>query len=973
MFFVFFSIFWRTFTKTKLPVIKRQSSFIVESDEVLEFDFSSYQESSSPYQYDNGNLHYIVRFAKELTSSDIPSYGTSSLSSRKRVNAVKCDDNEQKCYPLSTIYEYDWTTILDTNIRTGVLYIADGEPFRNGNGEYEEWEVHFEFRCNESSQSNTPRMFTDIPVSNMPRLYVSFSNQLSCGKNTQQRPSPTPHFEPDCTVHYRQDGGELRKAIYFDLSEWNGGALGIPFEFQDTTSRTTRFIFWEPCGRMVNCPWGANCGGETLSSAWLCNADITSCENFTIIPASDTISYVDSDLIDGTNINNGVRFKYEQGTNGKLYVDVTCDPDYPNDHVNFEEHPYMTYDPTTKTITLQAKAYDICPVNQPEPVPPYGQCKFNLTQDGPQHNTFFIDMDLAATSSVKALQVEGRGEISGTYELYYAPCDTIPCPDGYDCDGDEDAYVYLCDNTTKIPLCTAYGLPTRDMSIGIKGGWLPNGVTVTYLGDRGRKASVDFKCNRSMLSYRMNVSPVVHVDHGTISIDAQMINACMDGTGPTPTPPPFIRIAPKKPTPKKVPTPVPSPRAVYLIESANKEKYVLVDLTQLSKTTAYEGDNDFYYDGQTSSIHTEFHSWKSFAYPDGWVSDTIFEDPALAWQCWFDESFKPYCHPVGDKSYPGLNVQLQKPGDIDSGVIITYHGVYETTFSVHIDCNQSLTGRLNLDKKQINYTDNGNGQWSVRDELESVCANKYVPWTTPSPTQTPAPPEDYTPQTVLIETVGDYDIKFDMSLLETADVYAASGASGFYSRVHYYFSPVKKISSPLQGATYPEEYHTGNAWACNDTYCYPIANLDYGLVLSLFKKGDLNQGIAAAYEGGLYNSQANFIFYCDPTVKKNQMEIRPVVTVRNVGGHNHNFEVYTSNICPVVSSTATGGGYFLLVLGLLFVGYFGLGTPIIYVAKGVVEVPFESFWIEFFECVITAIVFIFTCGKSRTTAAYNNI
>ena len=69
----------------------------------------------------------------------------------------------------------------------------------------------------------------------------------------------------------------------------------------------------------------------------------------------------------------------------------------------------------------------------------------------------------------------------------------------------------------------------------------------------------------------------------------------------------------------------------------------------------------------------------------------------------------------------------------------------------------------------------------------------------------------------------------------------------------------------------------------------------------------------------------------------------------------------------------SGGAIFLIALSVLFVGYFGIGTLVMYISSGSIAVPFDSFWTEFYECIETAIVFIFTCGKSRAVTTYDNI
>lgn len=973
MLYLLLALNFNLFAKTKLLNTKTQTSFIVLHKETTKWDFTDLQSNRDPFTYTQSskNYTYYVRFAKELSQSDLPSYADyGAIKNHKGTNAVRCNSYTQKCDILSTIYEYDWNTILDSAPERGVLYIADGKPFMNSDGEYEEWEIHYEFRCNESSESLTPNMFVDTPFKNMPRLYLLFNNKRSCGQVWSAEPTATPSpFNPDCTVYYRQDGDKNR-AIYFNLSEWNGGALGIPIDVITTSGNKT--LFWEPCERMVNCPWGGNCHGASMSSAWLCDENLD-CENFTVIPGGENTSYVDTDLIDGTDINHGFRIKYENSTNGKLYVDITCKGDYPNDHVLFD--PTGVYDKTNKVLTISGSTYDACPKDVPEPVPPVDKCRFNLTQEGPEKNEYFIDMDLAVLGT-KSKQVEVRGDGGGTQKkLYVAPCDSIPCPDGFDCDGDEDATVLLCElssETEAPPVCIAYGILDHGISAALKGDYIINGATTYYSGDRGRTAEIDWKCNKSMLSHNYILPDVVYLKSGKLSIDVQSIEACMDGKGPTPTAPPLVQ--PDVPDAKyPTPSPVPSPQAMYYFEDLPQSEYIIIDLSQLASYKTFTGETELSIDGRKGSIHTEFHPWNLINYPSGWGSSDVF-DQANLWQCWFAD-FSPYCHPVADKRQPGLGVSLQKANDIDSGVKITYNGAFGAIFEIDIACDQTATKRFDITNMVINYSHTGNThKWLVNTSLELACSNKFQPANTPYPTQTPEPSGE-TPSTYFSTSVNGQNIELNLNKFKYIEAYVASGYSGKYSRNQVLFSPTSKIGCP-QGKTCPS-YQEGNAWLCvNDSsYCYPIGNMDYGLTMNVLSKTDPYAGVTVNYDGGLHGSEVHFNFFCDESLSDDQMVIKPI-DISTPPGKVHAITVMTSQVCPYVPMTlrkATPGAYFLIALGIAFVAYFGIGTLIMYVISGGISVPFEPFWVEFFECVSTAVVFIFTCGKSRTVAAYDNI
>lgn len=961
--------------QTKLINTKTQTSFIVLHKETTKWDFADLQLETKPFTYtqNSKNSTYYVRFAKELTQSDLPSYADyEKIKARKGTNAVRCNSYTKTCDILSTVYEYDWSTITDTDPFKGVLYFADGKPFLNSEAVYEEWEVHYEFRCDSSSTSIKPEMFVDTPFASMPRLYLLFKNKQSCGQTWTIEPTATPTpFNPDCTVYYREDGNKNR-AIYFNLSEWNGGALGIPIDVKTTSGN--KILFWEPCERMINCPWGGNCHGASMSSAWLCDEQLD-CTNFTIISGGEK-SRVDTDLIDGTDISKGFRIKYEDVSKSTLHVDITCKGDYPNDHVLFD--PTGVYDTTNNVLTISGSTYDACPKDVPEPVPPVEKCRFNLTQAGPAKNEYFIDMDLAVLPK-KSKLVEVRGDGDGKQMmLHMSPCDSFACPDDYDCDGDEDMTVLLCEtqsSTAAPPVCIAYGILDHGVSAGLKGNYIINGATTYYSGDRGRTAEVDWKCKEGMISHNYDLPDKVYLKNGQLSIDVQSIDACMKGSGPTPTPPPFV----KPDTPEEqfpTPSPVPSPQAMYYFEDLSQNEYIIIDLTQLASSKTFTGETEIAVNGLKGSIHTEFHPWNLLSYPSQWGNSTVF-DKANLWQCWFSDGFNTYCHPIADKRQPGLNINLQKANDIDSGVRIHYNGAFGAQLEIDISCDQSATHRLDITNIVMDYTHFGNThRWYLNTSLEIACSNKFQPAVTPYPSNTPEPSGE-TPETSFKTEIDGQTIELDLKKLKSVDGYVASGFSGKYAHNQLLFSPIKKLNCP-KGKACPDNYQEGNAWLCvNDsTYCYPIGNMDYGLTMrKLGTKDDLYGGVTVNYDGGLYGSEVHFNFFCDETLRENELLLKPI-DIAPPPGKIHAITFLTSNVCPSIPMTlrqTTGGAYFLLILAVAFVGYFGIGTFVMYVLTGGISVPFESFWTEFFECVTTAVVFIFTCGKSRTIAAYDNI
>jgi hypothetical protein len=83
--------------------------------------------------------------------------------------------------------------------------------------------------------------------------------------------------------------------------------------------------------------------------------------------------------------------------------------------------------------------------------------------------------------------VKVTGDIEGQALLLYQPCDGIPCPEGGQCEGDDDATVWLCQGKE----CIGYGLFEHKLTAyGVDGE--DSYVVVNYKGDRHREAVVDY-------------------------------------------------------------------------------------------------------------------------------------------------------------------------------------------------------------------------------------------------------------------------------------------------------------------------------------------------------------------------------------------------------------------------------------------------------------------------------------------------
>jgi hypothetical protein len=83
--------------------------------------------------------------------------------------------------------------------------------------------------------------------------------------------------------------------------------------------------------------------------------------------------------------------------------------------------------------------------------------------------------------------VNVTGDGSGNAVLYYQPCQGMPCPEGAQCEGDDQGTVWLCQERE----CVGYGLFEHDLTahgVEVEDPY----VQIIYKGDRHREAIVDF-------------------------------------------------------------------------------------------------------------------------------------------------------------------------------------------------------------------------------------------------------------------------------------------------------------------------------------------------------------------------------------------------------------------------------------------------------------------------------------------------
>jgi hypothetical protein len=554
------------------------------------------------------DLTFHAKAFEPLRESDLEEWQTVTTYA---MTVTRCGliRGSERCLDLANVYDFQWTPKDDDNLTMGILWSSDGEPNSVAFDEWEDWETEFDFECDPGNSSLLPSFIWD-PTLSEPKLILKWTNHISCPTGTSTKATPTPGpWSPSCQAQFRSND-EPWFGIFADLKELNNGRFGHGQTV--TLNGEPRFLLYSACDRMVACPWGAVCDTPDLTSVWMCSfgssgddATLTNCSAYGVVPENPkfTLSLAQS-LVDG--------FYYDLDTqNGKsTRVYYRCSELYPYGHIRYLAWA-TSATPDWKNLTLTVETQEACARNVPTPLPLKGQCEVDLIQ-----GNYELDLDLSKYSETATNQTVTRTDQNRTYQLLYRPCDGIPCPRGYDCGGDEDATVWLCEQFTTAhePFCTGYGLHKYNLSITVRGGYIFAGIDVRYQGDNHRDAHVGFACNSALPLDVLSISNWVSVDDNHLYFETGSRRACPVGTGPTPSP--YARLIPTKPSIVKTPTPIASPNPHHVL--LNDTHLVIVDLQAIQEPYPLRVTQDISFGRYMNTIYTEWNSWTTLACPSGW-------------------------------------------------------------------------------------------------------------------------------------------------------------------------------------------------------------------------------------------------------------------------------------------------------------------------------------------------------------------
>ncbi|OHT02955.1 hypothetical protein TRFO_29767 [Tritrichomonas foetus] len=931
------------------------------------------------YKPPNENYTYIMRICKEITQADLPINTSIDLSD---AYVVRCDTKE--CQVLIHENSFDWTFYNANDKASGVIYHAIGEPFKISDISYYTFDVQYNFMCN--PDSTDPDVAARYIFSNIDTdeslLKIMVDTAYGCGQGNQSIPTPTPNpFTPNCDYTDRYD--ELMDyGIDLHLGDMNGGPYGIrSVNLSINSGIIMGYLFYQPCERM-ECPPGYKCKSDSYSSAWFCLYDSHECESWGIIRNQEKFVTPQEDLLDGVNVT----FTHET-EDKKMVLMLGCDRFLPKNHIDFASK-------VTKSgneAVIKGRSQNACIVPLPDPTPKPEKCKFEATNPT-QKSTITLNMvdydkgDMVGwTADVK---------ISSTKEnavLYYEPCDNVFCPKGAYCEGDEDATIYLCKlSTSGKQECAGYGLLNNSINMYFMSVYdITEGVKVDYSADLGRTAVVNWRCDSTLASKQLRLPTEVSLYKNELSFEVYSKDACGSGN-PTPRP----EWHPPKPTipPNPTPTPQPSvnPTDVYVI---NETHYILTPLSNYQQDVFKGNLTIMGPSSQEGKVYAEFHPWKFIDCPAGYECSANQKD-ANFWACWIEDDKSKYCHAIGDTRIKN-EMYPMTPSNPDRGVELIFGGVWglDTHFDIECDKHEDNYSIPFDHATVLSYSQTRNGTY-FKAFLDSgaVCPREFEPIRTPVPAarQTPAP--GYVPQYQYSKTIGDKMISINLGDLETHTEIITIGLFPHYQRNLFRYYPKTPGAAPTGYRVIDTDKTTANVWRCFNLsgvgYCHTCGDLNINLDYQLVKQNDLSGGLSLNYEGGYGQYETHVQLICNESIKGNEVDFD------DVGFFTYQMKspiifAHTSLICPKSTgpttaptsapitptteptispepgerSNVTGGSIFLFIVIAGLVLYLAIGVLVGFVRQGTLGFPNADFWEEFFECVVAAVTFIFTCGK----------
>ena len=899
------------------------------------------------------------------------------------VSVIRCDTTAKICQSCITLNDWDWAFIDNGNPKTGFIYMADGQPIKSNPKTLGSTDitvdVDFYFYYDSSASTDIPNFEISYDESMKPNVRIIFSAKTALIPQPAQtnRPSPTPTpFKPLCR-YYERLADNPNRGYDFNIDTINTGPYGNRLKGKIGDQNYT--IFYQPCERST-CPPRYNCSSATWASIWLCSDEDSKYTKACIDGGSILDEKLNLQLYTETNPPYAVQtFTDHLAPDEETSTTVTlvCDTDLPQGHVELES---MDYDSSTKMISLLAHTEEVCSEPLPNIYPPNKlspACKISRFSNDKR---YYIAMDLVTHNGnpywySSNVQVDGTLS-SKTAELYYQPCGAIQCPYPSQCEGHDDATIWLCfQNSSSKHVCRSYGDFDLSYHVDLEvesylDPTFSSGLEADYYTNDSPAGKVYLNCNWGLPAGQIGMPTTVTVSDNRLYFNVTTVQAC--SVGPPNWHPPSPSLG-KTPTP----TPQPSPNSIDFL--CNETHYIYTNLEQMSAQNVFSGTLKLGYNGVTSktvSFWTVwYHPWTHIPCPDG--NYCFGFNQSNIWGCWVDDNSTNVCFPVGDVDY-GNDVRMR--GDsLDNGAELIFTGAWGVETEMNVVCNQNAEeNSIELDEDAVSSwtTNNGNrvlfeldSQYVCPLEFQATDPIAYVPSPTPIPEKYSGP--YYFKSAVINNSFASINLK-KLKKVELAQVYV--GYRTNLVKMKLVFSASKKVTCPTGYRCLGDA--PSNLWFCGvynipnegnkKDVCKPAGDIDAGLVVDPFDDLDPMSGIVFNYDGGYGNyTETHVVFQCNSSVPKHQVVVDPVVQRQQPRGSYSMYIVraHTSDVCPYYHRVkVTSGALFLTLLYLAAIVYFFGFFIFSFIRDSKAEMPNNEFW----ENVLNSIIALFTCESCRS-------
>lgn len=454
-------------------------------------------------KYQHESNYYYMRLCSEP-----------SLESTSDVFVLRCSSNSNTCYPIATRYNVNYTPVNPQNFSEGIIYYTNDEIYYdNDDGAYKELSLKLELKCKDTQDGINDVSIT-INESSTEIINVKAYSSAACPIIVPS-PTPTPSYQPHCIFSSR-----MKSNITFGI---NGNFMNLNhFPFGMTVDVVVdgkpKLLFYQPCER-ISCPPSFSCSNDGFSSAWLCeiNGLNRSCDSYGITDDSNILP------VDLSNLEKGILFNLKDKISHKnINITLHCESDFHEGKIKWENNASISQD----TLLLTGSTPEVCikVIPTPKPIPPES-CQFKSIETAENK----IDLNLGSLNNgdigwKKTVKVNTESSnIEST--LIYQPCGPIFCPPDSYCNGDEDAYIWLCNGEN----CIGYGLYQNNISFSAEI-QKTSGIHVTYKGSQGRSADIIYMCNKTLDEGSISLPDEVTINDDQLSFQIKSKQACASTT-----------------------------------------------------------------------------------------------------------------------------------------------------------------------------------------------------------------------------------------------------------------------------------------------------------------------------------------------------------------------------------------------------------------------------------------------------------